>query len=107
MSSNSSEPLLLNDQRDANSSIDAFTSSLLVNTAVAAGMFVAFCIVRHWNRKIYQPRTYLVPEAVRSPTLPPGIFSWITASFSVSDSELFERVGLDAYMYLRFLRMSA
>ncbi|KFH67607.1 hypothetical protein MVEG_06339 [Podila verticillata NRRL 6337] len=95
------------DQRNADSSIGAFTSSLVVNTAVAAGMFVAFCIVRHWNRKIYQPRTYLVPEAVRSPPLPPGIFSWVTASFSVKDTELLEKVGLDAYMFLRFLRMSA
>ncbi|KAG0344141.1 hypothetical protein BG004_004704 [Podila humilis] len=95
------------EQLEADSSIDAFISSLLVNTAVAAGMFVAFCIVRHWNRKIYQPRTYLVPESVRSPPLPPGIFSWITASFSVKDTELLERVGLDAYMFLRFLRMSA
>ncbi|KAG0326882.1 hypothetical protein BG000_001213 [Podila horticola] len=95
------------DQINADSSIGAFTSSLLVNTAVAAAMFVAFCIVRHWNRKIFQPRTYLVPEDVRSPPLPPGIFSWVTASFSVRDNELLDKVGLDAYMFLRFLRMSA
>lgn len=45
--------------------------------------------------------------SIRSPPLPPGAFSWITASFKVKDTELLERVGLDAYMFLRFLRMSA
>ncbi|KAG0033228.1 hypothetical protein BGZ81_009091 [Podila clonocystis] len=107
MPSNSTGNDPVQSQQNADSSIGAFTSSLLVNTIVAAAMFVAFCIVRHWNRKIFQPRTYLVPEDVRSPPLPPGIFSWITASFSVKDNELLEKVGLDAYMFLRFLRMSA
>ncbi|KAG0357759.1 hypothetical protein BC939DRAFT_439410 [Gamsiella multidivaricata] len=90
-----------------NISIKAFTSSLLFNGAIGIGVFVAFCIVRHWSKKIYQPRTYLVTKDIRSPELPPGIFSWITASFKVKDTELLEKVGLDAYMFLRFLRMSA
>ncbi|KAF9953997.1 hypothetical protein BGZ70_010692, partial [Mortierella alpina] len=62
---------------------------------------------RHWSKKIYQPRTYLVTEDIRSPELPPGMFSWITASFKVKDTELLQKVGLDAYMFLRFLRMNA
>ncbi|KAI1312658.1 hypothetical protein EDD11_002895 [Mortierella claussenii] len=88
-------------------SIKAFTSSLQFNAAVGLGTFVAFCIVRHWSKKIYQPRTYLVSKDIRSPDLPPGAFSWITASFKVKDTELLDKVGLDAYMFLRFLRMSA
>lgn len=62
MASNSTGNDAAQSQQNADSSIGAFISSLLVNTAVAAAMFVAFCIVRHWNRKIFQPRTYLVPE---------------------------------------------
>jgi len=46
-------------------------------------------------------------HSIRSPELPPGAFSWITASFKVKDTELLDKVGLDAYMFLRFLRMSA
>ncbi|KAF9950518.1 hypothetical protein BGZ72_007853 [Mortierella alpina] len=88
-------------------SVKAFTSALLFYAVVALAIFVAFCIVRHWSKKIYQPRTYLVPEDIRSPELPPGVFSWITASFKVKDTELLQKVGLDAYMFLRFLRMSA
>ncbi|KAF9941856.1 hypothetical protein BGZ65_000942 [Modicella reniformis] len=94
------------DPNDSNVSVKAFTSSLLFNAAIGAGFFVAFCIVRHWSKKIYQPRTYLVSKDIQSPELPAGAFSWITASFKVKDTELLEKVGLDAYMFLRFLRMS-
>ncbi|KAG0294752.1 hypothetical protein BGZ96_000506 [Linnemannia gamsii] len=75
--------------------------------AIGTGIFIAFLFVRHWSNKIYQPRTYLVTKDIRSPPLPPGAFSWVTASFKVKDTELLEKVGLDAYMFLRFLRMSA
>ncbi|CAO3564336.1 unnamed protein product [Mortierella alpina] len=94
-------------QLNADGSIRAFTTALLFDTLIAVGVFVAFCIVRHWSKKIYQPRTYLVTEDIRSPELPPGMFSWITASFKVKDTELLQKVGLDAYMFLRFLRMNA
>ncbi|KAG0085312.1 hypothetical protein BGZ93_000744 [Podila epicladia] len=108
-STNSTTPIKddATQQLEANASISAFTSALLFNACVGLAIFVVFCIVRHWNRKIYQPRTYLVPAEVRSPVLPMGIFSWVTSSFRVTDNELLDRIGLDAYMYLRFLRMSA
>jgi hypothetical protein len=47
---------------EKNVSVSAFTSSLLFNAAIGLGLFVAFCIVRHWSQKIYQPRTYLVTK---------------------------------------------
>ncbi|KAF9278686.1 hypothetical protein BGZ68_008415 [Mortierella alpina] len=94
-------------QLNADGSIKAFTTALLFNLLIAIVVFVAFCIVRNWSKKIYQPKTYLVTEDIRSPELPPGVFSWITASFKVKDTELLQKVGLDAYMYLRFLRMNA
>ncbi|KAG0232951.1 hypothetical protein B0O80DRAFT_432152 [Mortierella sp. GBAus27b] len=97
----------MENQTAADSSIKAFTSSLTFNAAVGAGVFVAFAIVRYWSKKVYQPRTYLVSDEKRSPELPTGLFSWVTASFSVPDSVLVERIGLDAYMFLRFMRMAA
>ncbi|KAF9944973.1 hypothetical protein BGZ70_004166 [Mortierella alpina] len=94
-------------QKGADASISTFNSALVFNAVVGVAIFAAFCIVRRWNRKIYQPRTYLVKEDVRSPELPEGIFSWITASFRINDSELVNRIGLDAYMFVRFQRMCA
>ncbi|KAF9570609.1 hypothetical protein EC968_001634 [Mortierella alpina] len=94
-------------QKGTDASISTFNSALVFNFVVGVAIFCAFCIVRRWNRKIYQPRTYLVKEDIRSPELPQGIFSWITASFRINDSELVNRIGLDAYMFVRFQRMCA
>ncbi|KAG0333902.1 hypothetical protein BG004_000644, partial [Podila humilis] len=88
MSSNENLTDDAREQLEADASIGAFTSALLFNACVGLAIFIVFCIVRHWNRKIYQPRTYLVPA-------------------EVTDNELLSRIGLDAYMFLRFLRMSA
>ncbi|RGB28165.1 hypothetical protein C1646_716784 [Rhizophagus diaphanus] len=49
-------------QQSTDSSIATFTSSLIFNVAVTIGIFVAFDIFRKRNKKVYEPRTYLVPE---------------------------------------------
>lgn len=49
-------------QQSTDSSIATFTSSLVFNVAVTIGIFVAFDILRKRNKKVYEPRTYLVPE---------------------------------------------
>ncbi|KAG0304845.1 hypothetical protein BGZ98_004944 [Dissophora globulifera] len=94
-------------QLQADASISTFTSALIFNAAVGLVIFIVFGIVRHWSKKIYQPRTYLVTEDARAPELGKGYFSWITASFAVKDHDLVGRIGLDAYMFLRFMRMGA
>ncbi|KAG0236758.1 hypothetical protein BGW41_000349 [Actinomortierella wolfii] len=106
-STTNDKPSAITDQQGADPSIAAFTSALIFNGLVALGIFVAFNIVRNWNRKIYQPRTYLVRKDIRSPELSKNLFNWITTSFKIKDDELVDRVGLDAYMFLRFQRMSA
>ena len=52
-----------------------------------------------------QPRTYLVPDRERTKPSPPGLFSWIGPVFRTSSSELIQKCGLDAYFFLRYLRM--
>ncbi|CAG8838540.1 35517_t:CDS:1, partial [Racocetra persica] len=41
-----------------------------------------------------------------SPPIPPGLFSWIKVTIFLPDEFYLTRVGLDALMYIRFLRMS-
>lgn len=57
---NSTKAKIDDPQLTVDNSIKAFTSALLFNAALSAGLFAVFCIVRHWSKKIYQPRTYLV-----------------------------------------------
>lgn len=54
---------------------------------------------------ISQPRTYLVPERERTDPSPAGLFRWIGPVFKTSNSEFIQKCGLDAYFFLRYLRM--
>lgn len=49
-------------QQSIDSSIATFTSSLVFNVVITIGIFIAFDILRKRKKKIYEPRTYLVPE---------------------------------------------
>ncbi|KAG0376514.1 hypothetical protein BGX24_007636 [Mortierella sp. AD032] len=101
-----SEPLG-KEQQTADASISTFVSALIFNGAVGVGLYFAFSIIRKWNKRIYQPRTYLINPENRSPELAGGLLKWVEASIRVHDNMLVDRIGLDAYMFLRFLRMSA
>ena len=52
-----------------------------------------------------QPRTYLGPRENRIEIPSPGPFGWIHSVFRTSDSEIIHKCGLDAFFFLRFLRM--
>jgi calcium permeable stress-gated cation channel len=51
-----------NQQVSADSSVATFTSALVFNSAITVGIFTAFDLLRKRNKKIYEPRTYLISE---------------------------------------------
>ncbi|GAB7353212.1 hypothetical protein MBLNU459_g3733t2 [Dothideomycetes sp. NU459] len=53
----------------------------------------------------HRPKTYLVAERERLPLPPPGVYQWILPVFTTSNATLIQKCGLDAYFFLRFLRM--
>lgn len=73
---------------------------------VTAGIqFTVFVLLRWRLTRIYRPRTYLVPEKDRVPIPPHGIIGWIKPVFSTPSLQLIQKCGLDAYFFLRYLRM--
>lgn len=72
-----------------------------------------FCDSYHYSRyfrgkepEIYSPRLRVLPK--ESTTRPAsGIFKWIWQVYNVEDRALLLSVGLDGYVFLRFLRMCA
>jgi hypothetical protein len=102
-------------------------TALVFNAAAFAIQVVAFTIVRPYFRAIYEPRSYiptepfvyfaciparrslitLRPDRKRVPRLSQSIFAWPLAIWR-ADIEDIKRVnGLDAYFFVRFLRMMA
>ncbi|KAI5868551.1 DUF221-domain-containing protein [Durotheca rogersii] len=74
---------------------------------VAAVYFVIFLILRKSQRRYYAPRTYLgsLRQSERSPALPGGLFNWIGPFLKISDLHPLQHQSLDAYLFLRFMRI--
>lgn len=77
-----------------------------------AALFLFFQLKRNKdidraNHNLFEPRQYT--RSHRSP--PPydggkGLFQWAIAAWKVNDDVCLQHVGLDAFMFLRFLRLS-
>ncbi|CAG8454248.1 2577_t:CDS:2, partial [Cetraspora pellucida] len=83
---------------------------LATQLGISAGISL-YCLLQfEWNRHqksmqyLYTPRTKLSKNP--SPPIPPGLFSWVKATIFLPDEFYLTRVGLDALMYIRFLRMA-
>ncbi|KAG8624252.1 hypothetical protein KVT40_007319 [Elsinoe batatas] len=83
--------------------------TLLASIATAGAsfgiQFLVFYILRWRLTRIYRPKTYLVPERQRIPAPPSGPWQWIKPLFTMPNSTIINKCGLDAYYFLRYLRM--
>lgn len=98
-------------------SVEAFVSSLIFNCAISLVILIIFSILRPKYDYVYQPNfkrlTELlhnkIPERklslLRKVTLSSSFFAWIVPAFRLKDNELYELVGFDAFVYLRFVRL--
>ncbi|KAJ2162875.1 phosphate metabolism protein 7 [Coemansia sp. RSA 552] len=86
------------------SSVSTFTSSLVFNLLVGTGIVIAFCVLRPRFKRVYAPRTYAVDKEKRSPSIGSRLLAWVPAAMRVPDERIIERVGLDTYMFLRYMR---
>lgn len=81
----------------------------LIPTAVVAGIyFVIFLILRRSQRRWYAPRSYIgsLRETQRTPALPGGFLNWIGRFWKIPDTVALQTQSLDAFLYLRFIRLT-
>ncbi|KAF2753252.1 DUF221-domain-containing protein [Pseudovirgaria hyperparasitica] len=90
---------------DENISFGTLLASIGTGAAAFGVQFLLFNFFRLRLKRIYSPKTYLVPEKERIPDARPGIFGWVVSIFKTSNMEFIEKCGLDAYFFLRYLRM--
>ncbi|KAG4030571.1 hypothetical protein MFRU_011g00300 [Monilinia fructicola] len=90
------------------SSLSGLVATLVPTFLVAAAYFVIFIVLRRSNVRWYAPRTYLgaLREEERTTPLPSGWFNWIGPFRKIPDVYALQHQGLDAYLFLRFLRMT-
>ncbi|KAJ4387182.1 phosphate metabolism protein 7 [Gnomoniopsis smithogilvyi] len=83
--------------------------STLVPVAIIAGIYFAiFLILRRSQRRFYAPRSYIgsLRETERTPALPNGLFNWLGSFWKIPDTYALQTQSLDAFLFLRFIRMT-
>ncbi|KAH6632596.1 hypothetical protein F5144DRAFT_255922 [Chaetomium tenue] len=95
------------DQPDP-SSLSGMISTLAPVAVISAIYIAIFLVLRKSQRRYYAPRTYLgsLREGERSPPLPSGLFNWVGSFWKIPDVYALQHQSLDAYLYLRYLRMA-
>src|ERR1700761_6600632 len=81
-----------------------FAASFITAIVIFAIQVVISLLIKDRFARIYQPRTYLVPERERTKPSPSGWWKWIKPVVTTSNSDFVQRCGLDAYFFLRYLR---
>ncbi|QIW99674.1 hypothetical protein AMS68_005192 [Peltaster fructicola] len=89
-------------------SLSTFISTLVPVIAFAAVWFLLFLIFRVRFPRLYHPRTFLgsLNKHERSPDLPKGMFNWFGAFYNIPDTYVLNHHSLDAYLFLRFLKIA-
>ena len=83
----------------------SFLASLLWTIGLSTLLGFSFCFLRPRTSSIYAPRAKHADEKHAPPYIDNGLFSWVKPIKDVKESELVEKIGLDAVVFLRFLRM--
>lgn len=106
------EAAKMSNQGDAldgsSASLSGMVSTLIPVAAVAGVYFAIFLVLRRSNRRWYAPRSYIgsLPENERTPALPGGFFNWIGTFWKIPDHLVLQNQSLDAFLFLRFIRMT-
>ncbi|KAE8831693.1 hypothetical protein HRS9139_05935 [Pyrenophora teres f. teres] len=79
----------------------------IVYSFVVSGLLViVFCFLRPRISRVYAPRARHADERHRPRPLDDKPFAWLSAVKDVKEQDLVDTIGLDAVVFLRFMRMT-
>lgn len=81
-----------------------FTTQLVLCTWIGISSFLLFCFLRYKWPHIYAIRT-LRKTNVLMKHIPSSWFGWVGLIINISDQEVLEYSGLDAYVFIMFFKM--
>lgn len=86
------------------SQLRVFKTQLVLSLAIGSSMFLLFCFLRRKWPHMYAVRT-LRKNLIRDRSLPNDLFRWVFSVWSITEKEVLECLGLDAYVVLTFFKM--
>lgn len=84
---------------------DLYTQ-FIISSALGLGAFLTFCMIRPKWAELYAARRRQRCAASRLPELPDSFFGWIPVLYRITDEEVLESAGLDAYVFLSFFKFA-
>lgn len=88
-------------------SLSGMIATLVPVLIISLVYIVIFLLLRKSHRRFYAPRSYLgsLRENERTPELPNGLFNWFSAFWKIPDAWALQHQSLDAYLFIRYLRI--
>lgn len=86
------------------SQLRVFKTQLVLSLTIGIFTFLLFCFLRRRWPHMYAVRT-LRKNQILQKLLPDDLFKWVGAVLAISDEEVLECSGLDAYVVLAFFKM--
>ncbi|KAH8087807.1 DUF221-domain-containing protein [Cristinia sonorae] len=83
----------------------AVGSQVALMSVISAITIIVFNILRPRNKIIYEPKVKYHVGSKPPPRISDSIFGWVSPLLNTKEPELVDKIGLDAAMFLRFLRM--
>ncbi|KAI3085617.1 hypothetical protein CBS147343_2513 [Aspergillus niger] len=84
---------------------DLYTQ-LVISLLVGLSAFFSFCILRPKWTELYAARRRQRNAASYLPELPDSFFGWIPVLYRITDEQVLESAGLDAFVFLTFLKFA-
>ncbi|KAF7545589.1 hypothetical protein G7046_g9531 [Stylonectria norvegica] len=80
-------------------------SALGTSLGITVFIGIVFSLLRPYNQSIYAPKLKHADERHAPPPIGKAPWSWITALWQTKEENLIQQVGMDATVFLRFVRM--
>ncbi|KAL9112173.1 MAG: hypothetical protein Q9227_003550 [Pyrenula ochraceoflavens] len=84
---------------------NAVWAALATNIGITLAIAVLFSIMRPRHNVVYAPKMKIADEKHAPPPIGKGVLAWIKPIQQTKEDILAEKVGLDATVFLRFMRM--
>ncbi|BFZ63435.1 hypothetical protein YB2330_004557 [Saitoella coloradoensis] len=95
-----------NDPRNFRFSPMYLGQEVVISFSLGALSFLLFCFLRPRWSGIYAARVKSTTIAAKLPALPDTLFSWILTLWRITDEQILDSAGLDAFVFLGFFKMS-
>lgn len=84
---------------------NSFWAALGTSLAFTVGLGLTFSVLRPYNQVVYAPKLKHADEQHAPPPIGRKLWSWITPLWKTSEYEFVAQAGMDAAIFLRFIKM--